>query len=272
MRAPPWNALIGGFLVCLLLVCAIISMVWTPYDPLALNFGRRLMPPSSANWLGTDEYGRDVLSRLMAGASVSFSISFLTVAMAGSIGTLVGLVAGYARGAVDQVIMTFVNALLSFPGMVLALSLVAVFGSGRFGTITALSLAFAPAVARIVRGSVFSIREKEFIDASFIMGNSGFYTVWRHVLPNCVAPLSVLLTSMLCWALLAESGLSFLGLGVAPPTPTWGNMLAGSRAYIGSAEWLGILPGLCVTLSILGFNLIGDALRDRLDPQMRGIG
>jgi peptide/nickel transport system permease protein len=166
--------------------------------------------------------------------------------------------------------MAFNDALLAFPGILLALGLLAVFGANKYGIIVALGIAYAPSVARVVRGSVLSLREKEFIDASRVIGNSEVYTMLRHVLPNCIAPLTVLATSMFGWVLLAESALSFLGLGVPPPAPTWGNMLSSARPFLSQAAWLGIYPGLCISLTLLGINLLGDAIRDKLDPRMRG--
>jgi peptide/nickel transport system permease protein len=167
-------------------------------------------------------------------------------------------------------VMACNDALLAFPGTLLALGLLAVFGATPYGIVAALAIAYTPSVTRIVRGTVLSLREKEFVAASRVMGNSELFTMARHILPNCIAPLIVLATSMFGWALLAESALSFLGLGVPPPAPTWGNMLAASRPYIESAVWLGIVPGLCISVSLLGINLLGDALRDRLDPLMKG--
>ncbi len=270
MKLPPLNALIGGVLIGTLAVVAAIGALWTPYDPLRLSFRFKLAPPSSLYWLGTDEFGRDVLSRLMAGAATSVWISILTVTLAVVLGTVIGLFSGYMRGWVDRVVMAFNDALLAFPGILLALGLLAVVGANKYGIILALGIAYTPSVARIVRGTVLSLREKEFIAASRVMGNSELFTMARHILPNCIAPLTVLATSMFGYVLLAESSLSFLGLGVPPPAPTWGNMLAGSRPYIGQAMWLGIFPGLCISLTLLGINLLGDAVRDRLDPRMRG--
>lgn len=165
--------------------------------------------------------------------------------------------------------MTLNDALLAFPGLLLALGLLTALGPGKYGVVLALALAYMPSVLRIVRGSVLSLREKEFVEASRAMGHSEIFIVFRHVLPNCLAPLIVLTTSMFGWVLLSESALSFLGLGVPPPAPTWGNMLASSRGYISQAPWLGIFPGFCISFSLLGINLLGDALRDRLDPRTR---
>jgi peptide/nickel transport system permease protein len=265
------NALIGGTIIGVVAIAALIGAVWTPYDPLAIDFMARLAPPGGAHWLGTDEFGRDVLSRLMAGASTSAWISLLTVILAVGAGTALGVFTGFVRGWVDRVLMAFNDALLAFPGILLALGLLAVFGANKYGIIFALGIAYIPSVARVVRGTVLSLREREFVEASRVMGNSEAYTMWRHILPNCIAPLTVLATSLFGWVLLAESALSFLGLGVPPPAPTWGNMLAASRAFIAQAAWLGIFPGLCISLTLLGINLLGDAVRDRLDPRMRGV-
>ncbi len=265
------NAFIGGTIIGVVAIAALIGAVWTPYDPLAIDFMARLSPPGGAHWLGTDEFGRDVLSRLMAGASTSAWISLLTVILAVGAGTALGVFTGFVRGWVDRVLMAFNDALLAFPGILLALGLLAVFGANKYGIIFALGIAYIPSVARVVRGTVLSLREREFVEASRVMGNSEAYTMWRHILPNCIAPLTVLATSLFGWVLLAESALSFLGLGVPPPAPTWGNMLAASRAFIAQAAWLGIFPGLCISLTLLGINLLGDAVRDRLDPRMRGI-
>jgi peptide/nickel transport system permease protein len=263
------NAAIGGTIIGILVATALLSAVWTPYDPLKIDILSRFKPPSAAHWLGTDEFGRDVLSRAMSGAATSAWISLLTVATAVTGGTLVGVLTGYMRGWVDRVIMVFNDALLAFPGILLALGIMAILGANKYGIILALGLAYMPSVVRVVRGTVLSIRGREYVEASQIMGNSELFTMARHVLPNCIAPLTVLATSMFGWVLLSESALSFLGLGVPPPAATWGNMLAAARPYIGTAPWLGIFPGLCISLTLLGINLFGDAIRDRLDPRMQ---
>lgn len=271
MRLPAPNAILGGTIIGVVIVCALLGAVWTPYDPLKINFVARLQPPGPIYWLGTDEFGRDVLSRLMAAAATSVWIGLLTVTAAVVAGTTVGVLTGYFRGWADRILMAFNDALLAFPGILLALGLLAVIGANKYGIILALGLAYTPSVARVVRGTVLSLREKEFVEASRVMGNSEVFTMARHILPNCIAPLTVLATSMFGWVLLSESALSFLGLGVPPPAPTWGNMLASSRAFFAQAVWLGIFPGLCISLTLLGINLLGDALRDKLDPRMRGV-
>lgn len=262
------NAVVGGLLVGALFSVALVSLFWTPYDPLALNLRFRLNAPSAIHWLGTDEFGRDVLSRAMAGAGTSLLVAALTVALAVTCGTVLGLVAGFFRGATDRVLMVCNDALLAFPGILLALGVMVIVGANKFGIVVALGIAYTPSAVRLVRSAVLSLREKEYIEASRVIGNSELYTLLRHVLPNCSAPLLVLATSMFGWVILAESALSFLGLGVPPPAPTWGNMLSAGRPYIESAAWLGIAPGLCISLSLLGINLLGDAVSDWFDPRM----
>jgi peptide/nickel transport system permease protein len=268
MRMPSFNALIGGLLVAVLLAMALIGVFWTPYDPLKLDLVHRFQPPSWAHVLGTDEFGRDVFSRIIIGARTSLWISLLTVSLAITVGTLFGLLAGYLRGWTDRLLMMVNDALLAFPGMLLALGLLAIVGASQYGIVLALGIAYIPTVVRVVRSTVLSLREREFIEASRVIGNSELYTMWKHIAPNCVAPLIVLATSMFGWAILSESALSFLGLGVPPPAATWGNMLAASRPHLATAPWLGFFPGLMIAIALIGINLFGDALRDRLDPRM----
>ncbi|MFW3897478.1 MULTISPECIES: ABC transporter permease [Pseudomonas] len=266
---PPANALIGATLLMALILLALLGLLWTPFDPLRIDLLSRLQAPSAVHWLGTDEFGRDVFSRLLIGARTSLWISLLAVSCAVCAGTVIGMLAGYLRGWTDRLLMMFNDALLAFPGILMALGIMAIIGASQYGIVLALGIAYTPSVVRVVRGSVLSLRELEFIEASRVIGNSELYTMFRHIAPNCLAPLCVLATSMFGWALLSESALSFLGLGVPPPAATWGNMLASSRPYIASASWLGIFPGLFICLALLAINLFGDALRDRLDPRMR---
>jgi peptide/nickel transport system permease protein len=262
------NAAIGGALIGLLFATALTAVFWTPAEPLKVNIRARLKPPSPDFLLGTDEFGRDVLSRIMSGTGTSVLIALLTVTFAVALGAVLGVVTGYVRGWLDRTLMAVNDTLLAFPGILLALALMVIIGPNKWGIILALGLAYTPVVVRVVRGTVLSLREKEYVEASRVIGNSEAYTMARHVLPNCIAPLAVLATSMFGWVILSESALSFLGLGVPPPAPTWGNMLSASRPYMESAVWLSIAPGLCIALTLLGVNLLGDALRDRLDPRM----
>ncbi|MBR0662822.1 ABC transporter permease [Roseomonas hellenica] len=261
------NLVLGGLLLAAVAGTAATASVWTPFNPVAVNLRRRLAAPTDPYWLGTDEFGRDVLSRLMVGASTGLTVALVTVLVAMALGITIGLLAGFFRGWTDRALMALNDALLAFPGILFALGLLTVIGPSKWGIVLALGLAYAPAVARVVRGSVLSLREREFVEASRALGNSEAYTLWRHVAPNCVSPLTVLATSMFGWVILSESALSFLGLGVPPPAPTWGNMLAAARPYLETATWLSIAPGVMIALSLLGTNLLGDALRDILDPR-----
>jgi peptide/nickel transport system permease protein len=266
MRLRP-NLVIGGTLLGLVLIIATTALVWTPYDPVRTNLRRRLRPPSADYWLGTDEFGRDVASRLMAGAVTSVTVAAATVIVALLLGLVIGLAGGYLRGWVDRLLGAVNDTLLAFPGILLALGLLAVMGPSRWGIVLALGLAYAPTVARVVRGSVLSIREREFVEASRALGNSETYTLLRHVLPHTAAPVTVLATSLFGWVILSESALSFLGLGVPPPAATWGNMLASARPFMLEAPVLSIAPGAMIAACLLGTNLLGDALRDVLDPR-----
>ena len=262
------NASIGALLIGLALVAALIGQIGTPYDPIALDFNARLVPPSWEHWLGTDQFGRDVLSRLLSAASISVTVSVLTVALAMAIGVSVGAVSGYFGGWLDRVVMTIVDAFMALPGLLLALALMAAIGQSQWGVILALGLAYSPSVTRVVRGIALSLREKEYVEASRAMGNSDLFTILRHIIPNCIGPLTVLATAFFALAILAESALSFLGLGVPPPYPSWGGMLADARSYFTFAPWLAIFPGLAISIAVLGVNLFGVALRDRFDPRM----
>lgn len=269
-RAPIGVAGWAGLAVVVTLAIVAVCAPWlVPYDPLALDLRARLAPPGGAHLLGTDEFGRDLLSRLMIGAQVSISVALLTVMLALLVGTGLGILAGYFRGWTDRIISVLNDAALAFPGLLLALGIMAVAGASVTTMVLALGFAFAPAVLRVTRGAVMSTREREFVEASKVMGNSETVTMWRHVLPNCIGPLTVLATSMFGWVILAESALSFLGLGVPPPAPSWGNMLAAARPFIQQAPWLIILPGVCISITLLAVNLLGDALRDMTDPRMQ---
>jgi len=263
------NLVIGGGIVLLLALLAIFGPMLAPYDPLKLHLRSVLKAPSAAHLLGADEFGRDVLSRLIYGARTTGWIALTTVVIAVSLGLLFGIIAGFLRGWIDRILMILNDALLAFPGLLLALFIMAISGASREALILALSIAYMPAVVRVARASVLSVREREYIEASRVMGNSEFVTMVRHVLPNCMAPITVLATTMFGWVILSESALSFLGLGVPPPAPIWGNMLASGRPFITQAPYLLILPGLCISLTLLGINMLGDALRDWLDPKMQ---
>lgn len=264
------NLLIGVSFVGLVLLLALVGSVYTPYDPVDGDILARFNAPSWSHWLGTDDFGRDVLSRIMAGAGVSVSVSLGSVLFATCCGGFIGVLTGYLGGWVDRIAMVFLESLMAFPGLLLALGIMAVVGPSKFGVVLALGLAYTPSVARISRATVFSLRQRDFVIASQAMGNSGLWTVGRHILPNCVAPLIIFATSLFGSALLSESALSFLGLGVPPPAPSWGGMLSDARNSMEQAIWLSIFPGLMISFALLGINMLGDALRDWLDPRMKG--
>lgn len=265
------NAMVGFPLLVMISVAALIGTFYTPYDPMEIDLAVRLAPPSSLHWFGTDEWGRDVLSRLLVGSGASISISLAAVLFSVALGSVLGAAIAFFGGWAERVVNTALDALLAFPSLILALSIMAVFGPSHIGVILALGLAYLPSVARVVRATVLSLREKEFVQASRVMGNSELFTLFRHILPNCVSSITVLGTALFGWALLAESSLSFLGLGVPPPMSSWGGMLADSRNHISHAPWLAIAPGVTISIALLAINLFGDALRDQYDPRMKNL-
>lgn len=266
-----FNGLIGGSLIAIIFTAALVGSFYTPYDPVAVDFDNRLAAPALGHWLGTDQWGRDVLSRILSGAEVSIGIALATAFLATAAGTLIGAASAFYGRWLDRGTMALMDALLAFPAIILALAVIAILGPGRYTPILALSIAYLPSVVRVVRSSVLSLKRNDFIRASTVMGNSQLFTLGRHILPNTLASVIVLATSLFGWALLAESALSFLGLGVPPPASSWGGMLADSRNYFEDAPWLALAPGLTLSISLLGINLFGDALRDYFDPRMRNL-
>lgn len=271
LRALKFNALLGSTLLLTILLVATATLLFGRHDALETDLLNRFAGPSGTHWFGTDEYGRDIFARVAAGTFVSLRVSALAVALAVFLGCAAGLPSGYFGGWTDRMIMLLNDSIMAFPGLLLVLGIMAALGPNEAGVIIALGLAYSPPIVRIVRGTVFSLREKEYVEASRLIGNSELTTLVRHILPNCVTPLIVIGTSVFTSALLSETALSFLGLGVPPPAPSWGSMLADSRNYLGLNIWMSIFPGVAVTLCLLSINLIGDSLRDRLDPRMKGL-
>lgn len=271
LRALSWRTAIGGIFVAIVLVVALTGLVASPYDPLEPDFSAQLEPPSAQHWMGTDQFGRDVLSRLMAGAMTSILVSAGAVGIAVLLGAAFGLVSGYFGGVVDRIIGFLTNTLMAFPGLLFVLGLMAVLGPSRSGVVMALGAALTPSVIRVVRSSALSVRRSQFVEASMALGQPHAWIIFRHMLPNCLSPLIVLGTSLMGVAVLSESALSFLGLGVPPPHATWGGMLADARPNLDHASWLAIFPGAAISIALLGINLLGDAVRDRLDPRMQGL-
>jgi peptide/nickel transport system permease protein len=261
----------GAVVAALFLFVGIFAAVLAPYGMNEINMKARLQPPSWAHPFGTDNLGRDMLSRCIYGAQISVIIGLAVASIAMVISAVVGIVSGYFGGKVDLIIQRFVDAWMSFPGLVVLIVVASVFGSGIPQIVITLGLLIGIGGSRIVRSAVISVREHMYIHAAQSIGASSFRILWRHVLPNVVAPLIVLFTSAVGTAILAESGLSFLGLGVPPPTPTWGGMLSGNgRTFMLQGPWLALAPGICLTLVVYATNVFGDALRDILDPRMRG--
>lgn len=261
---------IGGFIVGLYLLLAALGLLGlTPHNPLMQYRVARLHAPDATYWMGTDLFGRDVASRLMMGIGQSFTVAFFSVAFAALAGTVLGLAAAWFGRRWDGVLMRLMDVLLAFPAILLALLIVAVAGPGTWTSIVAIAIVYTPIFTRVVRGPALSLKAREFVDAARTFGSSSSYILTRHLLLNLVAPLTVQITLALAWALLTEAGLSFLGLGTQPPAASLGLMLSDSRNLMETAPWLMIFPGVAIMISILGFNLLGDALRDIFDPRMR---
>ena len=267
------SGVVGLVLVILFLVTALIGALGiTPYDPIEQHRIDRLQDPSSTYWLGTDLYGRDVASRIISGATNSLHVALFSVALSGVVGTLLGALAGFVGGMLDNVLMRVMDVFFAFPSILLALLIVVVLGQGANNTILAIAIVYMPIFARVARGPTLAVREMEYITAARCLGVRNARILVLHVLPNILAPLIVQVSLALSWSLLTEAGLSFLGLGTRPPAASWGVMLSESRSLAEMAPWLMVAPGLAIMLGVLGFNLLGDGLRDVLDPRMRGKG
>jgi peptide/nickel transport system permease protein len=258
------KALCGLVILTLLALAALLAPLVAPYDPNEMAFDM-IGAPSWAHPLGTDDLGRDLLSRLIYGAQVSLFVGLSTVVIALAAGVLLGVAAGYFGGFLDTIIMRYIDLQWAFPNFIIAVYLVAVFGTGLSNVIVAVSLAFVDDFARIARGMVLSIKEEQYVAAARVVGASDWRIMWRHILPNASAPIIVQATVSVSYAILAEAGLSFLGLGVEASTPTWGLILADARSFISRAWWLGVFPGLFIMITVLSINFLGDALRDLLD-------
>ncbi len=260
-----------GLIICvLMLVIALFSTNLAPFPALSQRPLDNMLPPGGAYALGTDILGRDLLSRLMRGATNSLRVAVLAVALASLAGTAIGLVAGYAGGLLDTLLMRLVDMMFAFPPLLLALAIVSALGMGAQNTIYAIAIVYLPIFARVARAPTLVIKTKEYVTAAQAHGASTWRIMLRHVLPNIAAPIIVQISLALAWAILLEASLSFLGLGTQPPEPSWGGMLSESRRDMEYAPWLAIYPGAAIMLAVLGFNMLGDGLRDALDPQLRG--
>lgn len=266
-------AMVGLCLILLYVIVIVVAQFWLPFDPVQMDTINMLQPPSlkTGHLLGTDEFGRDILSRIMEGAGISLLISFAATALGAIIGTFMGVWSGFLGGVWDHVIMRFADILFAFPSLLLAIFVMAVLGEHTYNVIIAIGIVYIPQFARIARGAVLSVKNNEFIRASFSSGANKSYILIRHLLPNIMMPLIVQVSLSLSVAILLESALSFLGLGVQPPNPSWGNMLSSARKVMMLAPWTAIYPGLAIILLVLGFNLLGDGLRDIMDPRLRNV-
>ncbi|HZO41926.1 MAG TPA: ABC transporter permease [Methylomirabilota bacterium] len=269
-RRKPLGAL-GAVIVGALLVMALFAEQIAPYGYDDTIRGARMRPPSTAHWLGTDNLSRDMWSRIVYGARVSVTVGFATVALAVVLATTIGVSSGYFGGAYDLVVQRVVDAWLSFPYLVIVLSVMAVLGPGLLNVVLSLAIIIAAVNSRVIRGATIAIAQGTYVEAARALGCGHTRILVRHILPNVIATIIILATIGLGAAILAESGLSFLGFGVPPPYPAWGAMLSGSgRTYMFRAPWMAIWPGIAISLAVFGFNMLGDALRDVLDPRLRG--
>ena len=259
----------GAAVMLLALTVALLAPVVAPYNPLKQNLNNTLARPDRTHLMGTDNVGRDVFSRVVYGTRVSLVAGFGSVVIAVLVGGLLGLLAGYAGGRVDNLVMRVMDAVLSFPPLVLALALGAVLGAGLTGVVIALGVVYTPTFARLMRGQVLSITAREYVDAARALGAPGWRIAWSHVLPNATAPIVVQASLSVAFAILAEASLSFLGLGIQPPAASWGSMINAGRGYLQQAPWIVFGPGAALFVTVVGLNFVGDAIRDALDPKLR---
>ncbi len=264
-------AILGVVIILFLIIFSFIGDSIAPYDPIAMDISARLQPPSWAHVFGTDDFGRDVFSRVIVATKVSLKVGVISVGISLTLGTFLGAISGYYGGWIDEIIMRIMDILFAFPAILLAIAILAALGPGVENAMIAIGIVYTPIFARITRGSVITVREDVYVDAARNLGASDARIIFFHILPNVIAPIIVETTLSLAFAILSEAALSFLGLGTQPPDPSWGRMLSESRGFIQDAPWLGIFPGLVIMLTVMGFNFLGDGLRDALDPQMRDV-
>lgn len=262
-------ALAGGAVVISLFFVSLLAPLISPYDPSAINAWKVLSPPSLQHWFGTDELGRDVLSRVLYGARISLKVGFVAVGIAVFIGTVVGLLSGYYSGLVDATLMRLVDIMLCFPAFFLILAVITFLEPSIWYIMMVIGLTGWMGVARLVRAETLSIREMDYIMAARCIGCSSSRIMFRHILPNAISPVLVSATLGIAGAILTESALSFLGIGVQPPTPSWGNILTSGKDYIEFAWWLSLFPGLAILVTVLSYNLLGEGIRDALDPRVK---
>jgi peptide/nickel transport system permease protein len=264
-------AFVGVVIITVLVIVALFGPSLAPYDPNDLNVRQRTLSPSFDHPFGTDDRGRDVLSRVLYGARVSLKVGLIAVGISATIGTLLGAISGYFGGWTDEIIMRATDVMFAFPGILLAIAIVAVLGPSVTNAMIALGIVYTPIFARITRAAVLAVREDVFVDAARSVGAGPARIIGRHIMPNVLAPVIVETTLSLAFAILAEAALSFLGLGTPPPAPSWGRMLSEGRDYMQDAPWMGLFPGLAIVVTVMGFNFLGDGLRDALDSRLKGV-
>jgi peptide/nickel transport system permease protein len=263
------GATVGACIVAALVVIAVGQNVLAPRSPTKIDITAALRAPDGGHWMGTDQYGRDVYSRVVHGSSISLVVGFISVGIAATAGTTIGLLAGFYGGRVDAILMRIIDVMLAFPGILLALAIVSVLGPNLRNLMIAVGISAVPLYARLVRGSVLVAREQLYVEAARVIGVPVRILLIRHILPNVVAPIIVAATLGMGGAVLAAAALSFIGLGSQPPTPEWGRMLSEGRDYLRDAWWISTFPGIAIMLMVLGVNMLGDGLRDVLDPRLR---
>lgn len=265
-----WLNVLGVGIILMFLILCVFGPAWAPYNPLTPDMINQLQAPSVAHLFGTDDLGRDILSRVMSGARISLGVAAVVLSIAVTVGVLIGCISGYVGGVVDDALMRFTDLFLAFPALILAMAIAASLGPSLRNVMIALSAVYWPWYARLVRGQVLSVRRREFVEAARSLGASNGRILRRHVLPNSISPVIVQLTLDCGYAILATASLSFIGLGAQPPSPEWGAMINAGRNYFQDAWWYITFPGLALTVTVLGFNLLGDGVRDFLDPRTRG--
>jgi peptide/nickel transport system permease protein len=263
------GAVAGAVVVVVFVLAAVLAPWLTDDDPVATQFDQRFAPPSLRHPIGTDSFGRDLLSRVLYGGRLSLSVGLIAIAISDVIGIPLGLWSGYRLGRFDTIVMRLVDLWLAFPGLLVAIAIVAILGPGLQNVMIAIGIGGIPGLVRLVRGTVLQVRGVEFVDAARAIGGGDGHIIRVHVLPNVLAPIVVLTTLRLAGAILSGVGLSFLGLGAQPPTPEWGAIVAEGRSYLRDAWWVSTLPGVAIFLTVMGFNLLGDGLRDAFDPRLR---
>ncbi|MHB8624809.1 MAG: ABC transporter permease [Aggregatilineales bacterium] len=263
------NVTVGGSILVVLILLAFLAPVISPYDPVEMAPANRLLPPNQQHLFGTDNFGRDILTRALYGAQISLQVGLLSVLLSSVIGTALGLVAGFFGGWSDIVIMRLIDVMLSFPSILLALVIISILGRSLPNVMIAVGISSIPLYTRLVRGSTLSVKQSDYVSAAQLIGSSARRQMVQHILPNILAPIIVVMTTSMAGAIISAAALSFLGLGAVPPTPEWGLMLSEGQDYLRTAWWLSFFPGVAIMITVLSINLLGDGLRDVLDPRLK---